>query len=158
MAEVAPAANGAGNRTFIYIVGGLAGLLVLGLLALGAILLVPGITGSTRGAALKVGTTTPTRVAIQPTAVQIAAVTATLVVSNSAKTPTVQAFVTATPQAGAQATTQTKGGVATTPAAGQTTTDDQLPKGGLGEDLLFLAVGLILVVVIFAARRARSAA
>jgi hypothetical protein len=43
-------------------------------------------------------------------------------------------------------------------APSPTPTGGQLPKSGLGEDLLLLAGGIILVAIVFLARRARTSA
>ncbi len=232
MAEVAPAAGGGANRRFLFIVGGLAGLLVLGLLALAAVFVLPGLTGGNRGPAAAL-TLTPTRVAVVSTSAGGTVVpTATLVVGAFAVTGTPRAttgtpgaggsalssgsaadatstaaaaatqttitrnttvvFITATPPGGSGTGTGTgtggtgtgqgnptpsaggtsKGGLTgNTPAPGQTpdkggvvnatptpASNGELPSSGLGENLLLLAGGLILVIVLFAARRARTSA
>lgn len=79
MAEVAPSAGGGGgNRNFLLIIGGLAALLIIGLLALGAIFLLPGLLGgSTQIAGL---TPTPTRISIPPTNTRTPPPSPTLVV------------------------------------------------------------------------------
>ncbi len=150
MAEVAPAGGGGINRNFLFIVGGLAALLVIGLLGAGALFLLPALFPSKPAV---VGTTvTPTRVVIAAaTATQPPAPTATLVVAQAATdTPVPTAtgsggFVTATPTVAPVTPT-----VTVTPTSGES-----LPSSGLGEDLLWLVGGLVLVVVIFAARRMR---
>ncbi len=165
MAEVAPAGNGGGvNRTFLLIVGGLASLLVIGLLAVGALFVLPSFLPKSPSLAAAV---TPTRVAIAPTAtttkVPIVA-TATLVVAmqaSSNSTPAVTAPTQSASDSGANGTpaatsaappdTGTKGGQAEGTPEGES-----LPQGGLGENLVLLAVGLVLIVVLFAARRARA--
>ncbi len=150
MAEVAPAGGGGPNRMFLVIALGLVGLLVLGVIAIGGIFLFnqvskPAIAPT---ATIRVAITTPTRAL--PTAAPIATDappptgTATLVVQAVVQAPggTTTATITAT----STATTTVGTG---TPGAGQ------LPSTGLGEDLLLLAAGVVLVMVIFVARRAR---
>jgi hypothetical protein len=89
MAEVAPSAGngGGGNRNFLLIIGGLAALLFLGLLAFGAIVILPTLFGgSTNIAAV---TPTPTRISIPPTPSRTPLPVATKVVGDvGAPTPT----------------------------------------------------------------------
>jgi hypothetical protein len=83
MAEVAPSAGGGGggNRNFLLIIAGLGALVVLGLLALGAIFLLPLIfPGPTNVAGV---TSTPTRISIPPTPTRPGAATPTRVVNDS---------------------------------------------------------------------------
>ncbi len=81
MAEVAPSAdNGGGGRKFLLIVGGLAAVLFIGLLALAALFFLPGLLGTNQVAV--VSTPTATRIVIPPTSTRTPAVTATRVVSN----------------------------------------------------------------------------
>ncbi len=171
MAEVAPAGGGGVNRTFLLIVGGLAGLLVIGLLAIGALIFLPAVLGPKPPVAAT--TLTPTRVAIAtsvppvtPSPTQSLA-TPTLVIAANEVTPS----ATATTSGGSNsstggatvaatsgtptATSTSKGGL--TEATVTPTPGGTLPQGGLGEDLLMLAGGLALVVVLFAARYARAA-
>ncbi len=166
MAEVAPAGGGGGvNRTFLLIVGGLAALLVIGLLAVGALFVLPSLLP--KSPSLAATSMTPTRIAIAPTATATkvpVAVTPTLVLgSQAAATNTPLAAPTqaaadsgtnGTAVAPSAADPASKGGQAeATPAA---SANGSLPQGGLGENLVLLAVGLVLVVVLFAARRARA--
>lgn len=148
MAEVAPAGGGGPNRMFLVIALGLVGLLVLGVIAIGGIFLFNQVS----------------RPAIAPTAIRVAITTPTHAL------PTAPANATDTPAPTGTATLVVQpvapaGG--TTPAAGITATStvtvtvsagtpgSQLPGTGLGEDLLLLAAGVVLVLVIFVARRAR---
>lgn len=81
MAEVAPSAgSGGGGRNFLLIIGGLAAVLFIGLLALGAILFLPGLLGGQQVAVIS--TATPTRIVIPATSTRTPAAPATLVVSN----------------------------------------------------------------------------
>ncbi len=133
MAEIAPGGGGP-NRLFVVLAVGLAGLLVLGLLAVGGVLLIPRILGTTAPQPAKV-VTTPTRVAMATTAptettVPTEAPTPTLVGAGSLASPTSD--------------------ISGTPASGQ------LPQSGLGEDLMLLSAGVVLVMIVFAARRART--
>ncbi len=87
MAEIAPSAGGGGgNRTFLLIIGGLAALLFIGLLALGAIFVLPGMFGGQQVAAGP--SATPTRIVIPPTPTRTPPPTATLVVVDSGPQPT----------------------------------------------------------------------
>lgn len=164
MAEVAPSAGGGGsNRGFLVLIGLLAVVLFVGLLALGAIFVLPGLGGFFGGAVPQIAavTTTPTRIVIPNTATRSALPTLTLViVAEITETPTVAPtdtplppdtatpipitatpiFITATPQ------------VQATPTSGS-----NLPPTGLGEDLAMLfGGGLLLLGVIVVARRMRS--
>ncbi len=157
MSEVAPAGGGTGpNRIFILIVLGLAALLIIGLLAVGGIFLAQQLTkpGTAPTAAVKVSTATQTRVialaltpTLEPSGTPTVPATSTPVLSlgtavPSDLTPTVSVSETVVPGPG-------------TPGAG-TPGSNTLPKSGLGEDLLLLAGGVVLVLIIFAARRARA--
>jgi len=83
MAEVAPSAGGGGGgRNFLIIIGGLAAILFIGLLALGAIMFLPGLFGGSEPVA-ELSTATPTRIVIPSTATRTPGATATLVVSNN---------------------------------------------------------------------------
>lgn len=80
MAEVAPSAGGGGgNRNFLLILGGLGALLVIGLLALGAILFLPGLFGG-NGQIAGI-TATPTRISIPATPTRTPQPSPTLVVA-----------------------------------------------------------------------------
>ncbi len=134
MAEIAPGGGGP-NRLFVVLAVGLAGLLVLGLLAVGGVLLIPRILGTTAPPPAAKVITTPTRVAMATTAptettVPTEAPTPTLVGAGSLASPTSD--------------------ISGTPASGQ------LPQSGLGEDWLLLSAGIVLVLIVFAARRART--
>jgi hypothetical protein len=133
---------------FIVIAAGLIGLLVLGAIAVGGILIIPQIF---RPAA------TPTvRIAVAPTATR-ALPTATLPPPTDTPAPTATLVVSGglTPVVSAATATVTATVAVTGTVTGTPT--GQLPKSGLGEDLLLLAAGVVLVLVIFAARRVRSA-
>jgi hypothetical protein len=131
MAEVAPGGGGP-NRLFVVLAVGLAGLLVLGLLAVGGVLLIPRLLGGNAPAPTVRAATTPTRfIALAtPTEAPTEVPTPTLVAAGGLVTPT---EVTGTAVSG------------------------QLPQSGLGEDLMVLAGGVVLLLIIFAARRARTA-
>ena len=153
MSEVAPAGGGP-NRMFIVIALGLVGLLVIGIVVFLLFMLVvqPAMN------AARVPVATPTR-----------AVTITF-----ATTPTRAALVVFTPTAAAPEPSPTATLVnpvvsgATTPVSGSAVTPTTsvtpgtgtpgtgMPPTGVGEDLLLLAGGIVLVFVIIAARRARS--
>jgi nitrate reductase NapE component len=149
-AEIAPT-NGRPNRLFIVLAVGLVGLLVLGVIGIGGFVLLqnvmrPAAAPTVRAAAV----TTPTRVPLSPTPAATAtpapteAATPTLVLTGGAGgTPT----PLGTP---GTVTPTSTGGVTGTPGTGQ------LPKSGLGEDLLVLVGGVVLVLIVFAARRART--
>ena len=145
MAEIAPAGGGP-NRLFLVIALGLVGLLLLGLIAVGGILLIPRIFQTSAPAPTqRIAITTPTRVIAAaatevPTDTDTPEPSATFVVvttPGAGQTPVLAANVTNTPGTG-------------TPASGT------LPQSGMGDDLLLLAGGVVLVMIIFAARRARS--
>jgi hypothetical protein len=171
MAEVAPSAGGSGgNRNFLLIIGGLGALVILGLLALGAILFLPALfgDGSTNVAGI---TATPTRISIPPTPTRTAQPTATPVVvaQNTAAIPTATEVIvpleetatpieiTATPIL-ITATPGPGGAVAgVTPEKGGQPSQNELPNSGLGEDLMLLFGGGVLLGVIFIVRRMRAA-
>jgi len=156
MSEVAPVGGGP-NRMFIVIALGLVGLLVIGIVVFLLFMLVvqpmmtaarPQAVTPTRGVTIAFATT-PTRAALlvfTPTALPTdVPVTPTLVVQppsggtpvlGGALTPTTAVTGTVTPGTG-------------TPGSG-------MPPTGVGEDLMLLAGGIVLVFVIIAARRARS--
>jgi hypothetical protein len=148
MAEIAPAGGGP-NRLFVVIALGLVGLLLLGLIAIGGVFLIPRLLGSNPPPpTLRVAVTTPTRnvavaaVTEAPTSTDTPVPTATSVIN----TPV---LLVGSPAATSQITATTN--ITGTPGAG-----GALPKSGLGEDLLLLVGGIILVFIIVAARRARA--
>ncbi len=150
MAEIAPPGGGGVNRRFLYIVGGLGALLALGLLGLGVVLFLgPAIQNIARGP-----TAAPTRLPATPTTAP------TLTRVPPTTTPTVQVAVAASPTAALPTATATVLG-GNTPVAPQAqvtpaeATGTQLPSAGLGDNLLLLAGGVILVLVVFAVRRVR---
>lgn len=159
MAEVAPSGGGGGgNRNFLLIVGGLGALLVIALLALGAIFVLPTLFGG--GAQIAQIAATPTRIVIPNTATRTAQPAPTLVVvaqntEAPTATETAQPLMTAT----AIPITATPIMITATPEAGATATNNgQLPNTGLGEDLLMLfGGGFLLLGIIIVARRMRSA-
>lgn len=162
MAEVAPSAGGGGgNRTFLLIIAGLGALVIIGLLVAGAIFLLPVLFpgGSTNIAAV---TATPTRISIPPTPTRTALPSPTLVVvAQNTGEPTTAAETavpveeTATPIP----ITATPIAITATPEGGSTSNSSgELPKSGLGEDLLMLfGGGVILLGIIIIARRMRAA-
>ncbi len=144
MAEIAPAGGGP-NRLFVVIAIGLVGLLLLGLIAIGGVFLIPRIFQTAAAPpTIRVAVTTPTRVpTFTPVPTDTPAATATLVVAPPALGATTPGAVEATAT------------ITGTPAT-ETPIGGQLPESGLGEDLLLLAGGVVLVLIIFAARRARA--
>ena len=156
MAEIAPAGGGP-NRLFLIIALGLGGLLVIGIIAVGAFFLLNSLSPkpATATVAIKVAATTPT---VRPTNTVVPtdtpAPTSTTVLSvASASSSSVSSSTAGGPVAGGVVTAT--GEFTGTPGAG-TPTNGQLPQSGMGENLLLLAGGVVLVLVIFAARRARS--
>src|SRR5215210_3615105 len=80
MAEVAPSGGGGGgNRNFLLIIGGLGALLVIALLALGAIFVLPGLLGG-GGQVSALSTPSPTRIVIPNTPTRAPQASPTLVV------------------------------------------------------------------------------
>ncbi|HEY6041029.1 MAG TPA: LPXTG cell wall anchor domain-containing protein [Anaerolineae bacterium] len=151
MAEIAPPGGSGVNRRFLFIVGGLGALLVVGLLALGFV---------------SFGMPLISRLTQQPTATRVAFATATLAptltrtptsAATSAPSATVQVAVaaSATPAPPTATPTVLAGGTTTPSAPTESTT--QLPQSGSGETFLLLAGGLVLLVIVFVIRRARLA-
>ena len=163
MSEIAPAGGGP-NRLFLVLAIGLAGLLVIGLLAVVGLLVVPRLVSSNVAptptvhvAAVNtpVPTTRPATPTLAPTSAPTEAPTPTLVLASGGGTAQTLATPTAS---GAGTTTPTViGGSGTTTPVGTGTPGGALPQSGLGEDLMLLAGGVVLVFIIFAARRARAA-
>jgi hypothetical protein len=151
MAELAPGGGGP-NRAFIVIAIGLVGLLVLGLIAVGGIFIIPRLfQAAAPPPTVRLALTTPTRVPTftpLPTPTELPPATATLVLGGA--TP-VAPLGGATSVAGTVTATTVFTG---TPGTG--TPIGGLPETGVGEDLLLLAGGVVLVLIIFAARRARA--
>jgi len=156
MAQVEPAAGiegggGPNRRLFLIIVLGLVGLLLLGAIAIAAIwgfssLTKPPVTATVVAKALATSTRT------LPTATATPTVTETPAPTNTSVFQAPPAAPTGTPGT-------TGGGGALTPTATNTVTgtpEGGLPTTGLGEDLLLLAGGVVLVFIIIAARRARA--
>lgn len=160
MAEVAPSAGGGGgNRTFLLIIAALGALVVLGLLAVGAIFLLPALFPGGNANIASV-TETPTRISIPPTPTRTALPSPTLVVvAQSTAAPTTE-LETATPEpetATPIPITATPIAITATPEAGSNSGSGELPNTGLGEDLLMLfGGGLVLLGIIVVARRMRS--
>jgi len=156
--ELQPAGGGP-NRLFLIIAIGLGGLLVIGIIAVGAFFLLNGLSPKPAVAptlAIKLAATTPTiRLAntlvptdtptptLPPSTLVLALSGASSASSSASGAPAAGGVITAT------------GALTGTPGAGTPGTG-QLPQSGLGENLLLLAGGVVLVLVIFAARRARS--
>lgn len=152
MSELAPSGGGP-NRLFVILAIGLGALLVLGLLGVGGFFLIQrlGTSAPPPPATVRVAVTTPTRVVptltVQPTSTEAASPTLVLVVAQAAtQTP-------GTPPA----TTATVTGTLFYGTPGTGTPGAGLPNTGLGEDMLLLAGGVVLVMIVFAARRARTA-
>lgn len=138
MAEIAPAGGGP-NRLFVMLAIGLAALLVLGLVGLGGYFVIQNMFKPAPQARV-VATATVTRA---PT---------------SAPTPMVEAATPTLVLSGSPAATQAVVLLATESAKSTPTANSgQLPQSGLGEDLLLLTGGVVLVVIIFLARRMRTA-
>jgi hypothetical protein len=156
MAELAPSGGGP-NRLFLVLAIGLGGLLILGLIGLGAFLLLQPRAATTAAA-------TPTRLLPTATRVALATAAATAVPTESPTNtpvigaPTPGATVPATVAVTTTVTVTATVAVTGTVAPGTTTPTGGLPDTGVGEDLLLLGVGMMLVLIIFAARRARSGA
>jgi hypothetical protein len=159
MAEIAPIGPGGANRPFLIIVVGLALVLLVGLIGVGALFLVPSLLGQRSAAASTTGT--PTRVLIAAAtatnAIPAATSTSVLVALATTDTPVATASPTAEPPTATSTELPTSTLQPTAAAATATpTTDTSLPSSGLGDDLVVLAIGLILVLVMFVARRART--
>lgn len=158
MAEIAPAGGGP-NRLFLIIAIGLGGLLVIGIIAVGAFFFLssmsPKPTAAPTVAAKAVSTTTPT---VRPTST--VAVTDTPAPTNtSVLAPAVSSSSGASSSAVSVVSTglvTATGSFTGTPGAGTPGAPGSLPATGLGENLLILVGGIVLVLVIFVARRARS--
>ena len=151
MSEVAPAGGGP-NRMFIVIALGLVGLLVIGIVVFLLFMLVVQQAMN----AARVPVATPTRAvtitfATTPTRAALVVFTPTALLTDTPPPPT---LVVVQPVSGSAITpTATVSG---TVAAGTGTPGTGMPPTGVGEDLLLLAGGIVLVFVIIAARRARS--
>jgi hypothetical protein len=158
MAEIAPAGGGP-NRLFLIIAIGLGGLLVIGIIAVGAFFLLNSMSPKPAvvpTVAVKVAVTTPTikpTSTIAPTDTPAPTNTAVLSVANVSSS-SASSSAAGAPLAGGGVVTAT-GTFTGTPGTGTPGTG-QLPKSGLGENLLLLVGGIVLVLVIFVARRARS--
>lgn len=145
MAEIAPAGGGP-NRLFLVLAIGLAALLVLGLLAVGGVVLIPRLFGGAPAPTVR-AVTTPTRLIVLATAAPTStaepteAATPTLVISGGAVSTAAPTVI---------------GGGGGTPTEATPGAGGELPETGLGEDLLLLSGGLVFVLIIFAARRLRS--
>jgi hypothetical protein len=160
MAEVAPSGGGGGNRNFLLLIGGLGALLVIAMLALGAIFVLPALLGPSQISA--VATPSPTRIVIQntPTRAPQASPTLVVVAQNTVaatRTETPDPLITAT----AIPITATPIMITATPDPNAPTDTNgqqqQLPDSGLGEDLLLLfGGGILLLGVIVVVRRMRS--
>ena len=147
MAEIAPAGGGP-NRLFIVIAIGLVGLLLLGLIAIGGVFLIPRFLGANTQPTLRVSVTTPTRV-------NIAQVTSAP--TDTETPPATSTSVINTPVIVPETAVATSAITATATITGTgTPTGGQLPQSGVGDDLLILAGGIVLVLIIVAARRARA--
>ena len=150
MAEIAPSGSGGPNRLFVILAIGLGALLFLGLIGLGGFLVFQSFTRPPASpTARAVVTASPAiRVVATPAATDVATPTLVLI---AASTPTGGT----TPLVTATTGLTTTGTITGTPGTGTPT--GSLPKtGGVGDSLLWLAGGLVLVLVIFAARRARA--
>ncbi len=156
MAQVEPATPGGGgpNRLFIIIALGLVGLLILGVIAAGAILVIPQMfkTASAITPTVSVKITTPTRTLPTATATTAPTDTPAATATSVMQAPTVLATDTTVAAQTVTSTVEITGTV----GPGTGTPTGTLPKSGMGENLLLLAGGAVLVLVIVAARRARS--
>ncbi len=157
MSEIAPAGGGGPNRLFVVLALGLAGLLVLGLIAIGGVLLIPRLLGGVVGTAPTTvrAATTPTRLIVLATTAASPTAAAT---DTVAPTPTLVNANVGGGTPGAEGTgTPTVIGAGTPSTSGTPGAGGALPSTGLGENLLLLAGGVVLVLIVFAARRARMA-
>ncbi len=136
MAEIAPGGGGP-NRLFVMLAVGLAGLLVLGLLAVGGIFLIPRFLGTSSASPTVRAAATPTRA---------------IALATLAPTDTPEPTLGPTPTL-----VNAAGGASPTTEASGTPSTGELPKSGLGEDFILLGAGLVLVLIVFAARRTRTA-
>lgn len=143
MSEIAPAGGGP-NRMFILLALGLAGLLVLGVIGLGGYFVIQNLIRPP-AAPTRIALATATRPASTPT-VASTATPADIATPTLVNAP---APATATVIGGSDTSS---GGATPAPGSG----DGQLPKSGMGEDLLLLSGGFVLILIIVAARRARS--
>jgi hypothetical protein len=153
MAEIVPAGGGP-NRLFVVIAIGLVGLLLLGLIAVGGVLFIPRLLGtSAPPPTVRVAVTTPTRVGGVVALATVPASTDTPVPPATAviTTPVIVPGTPVTSTSTVTATTAITG----TPGTG-TPIGGQLPQSGMGEDLILLAGGVVLVLIVVAARRARA--
>jgi hypothetical protein len=154
MSEVAPAGGGP-NKIFIVLALGLVGLLIIGVVVIVGILMLRAQSGPPGPAAV---VTPPTRAvtitfATTPTRAALVVFTPTAAAPESSPTATLVNPVVSgatTPVSGSAVTPTTS----VTPGTG--TPGTGMPPTGVGEDLLLLAGGIVLVFVIIAARRARS--
>lgn len=150
MSEVAPAGGGP-NRLFVVIAAGLVGLLVLGLLAAGGVFL---ISQTSKPAA------TPTKIAAASTATRVVVLATsqpTVPPTDAPASPTlVVPIVTLAPTLATTTTVTATTAVTKTVTGTVTPAGGTLPTTGLGDDLLWLAAGVVLVLVIIAARRVRT--
>lgn len=160
MAEIAPAGGGP-NRLFLIIAIGLGGLLVIGIIAVGAFFflssMAPKPAAVTPTAAVKVAVTTPTvrpTSTIAPTETPAPTNTPVVAVAVASSSSSAGSSAAAAPVTGGSVVTAT--GVTTSTTGAGTPTSSELPQSGMGENLLLLAGGIVLVLVIFVARRARS--
>jgi hypothetical protein len=158
MSEVAPAGGGP-NKLFIVLALGLVGLLVIGIVVFLVFMLVIQPMTTARPAALTPARAVTITFVTTPTRVALAALTPTT--APPTDTPTVTPTLVVQPISGG--TTPVSGGALTptatvtgTVAAGTGTPGTGMPDTGIGEDLLLLAGGVVLVFVIVAARRART--
>ncbi len=139
MAEIAPAGGGP-NRLFILIALGLAALLILGILGLGGYVFLSNMS----------------RAALPPPTVRIAAATPSLAPVADTPAPTETASPTlVVSQVQSTLPTPTVAPYATATLTAIETSSNQLPQSGMGDDLLLLSGGFVLVLVIFGARLAR---
>jgi hypothetical protein len=147
MSEITPASGGPSRQLFVILAIGLGGLLLLGVLGLGGWFVLNSLTAKPPA--------TPTLIArtATPRPVVLAAATATEAPTNTPVLPTSAPVATNTSVVGTPATGTTTT-VTRTPGTG--TPAGNLPDTGLGEDLLLVAGGVVLVLIIFAARKARA--
>jgi hypothetical protein len=153
MSELTPAGGGP-NRTFIVIAAGLVGLILLGAVAVGGIVLIPRMLQPAATPTIRIAAVTPTRPLPTPTfppppPTEVPTQTPVLAPATVAPLSTVLPVTTTLVTTGTVTKTVTTG-TPGTPGVGP------MPPTGLGEDLLLLAGGIVLVLVIFAARRART--
>ncbi len=157
--------EGGGNRLFIILAVGLAGLIVLGLLAIGGVLVMRNIQGKQRVAqevvpsaatpTLAIVAELPTKMPTNTPIPTVAPVEPTVTPTN---TPVVLPTDTPSEEAVAAAAETTEAEATNTPVpVGTPVSSDEVPNTGFG-GLEMALIALALVGVLFVSRKARQAA